>query len=234
MDFHMRNTTFISSMVLSVACVSAANAAVVYDTIDPFTDAAFDSSATAPNGVTSTLTGSIYESRFMRARTNSSNSSSSSITIGSGSMVFGVTRVGAASTAVGANQTAEFDYFPDYTNGLYPNFTNFTSITFNFASNFDGILKCKISFFDAVNGPVEKTMTGASGSMTFSLADFGGFGENTATMDAMNIKFTRSSSNASGSLTITDLLANGAVLPAPGAIALLGAAGLIGARRRRA
>ena len=149
-------------------------------------------------------------------------------------MVFGVTRVGAASTAVGANQTAEFDYYPDYTNGLYPNFTNFTSITFNFASNFDGILKCRISFFDAVNGPVEKTMTGASGSMTFSLADFGGFGENTATMDAMSIKFTRSSSNASGSLTITDLLANGAVVPAPGAIALLGAAGLIGARRRRA
>ena len=229
----MRTQTFISSMVLSVACVSAANAAVVYDTIDPFTDAAFDSSATAPNGVvTSTLTGSIYESRFMRART-SSTSSSSSITIGSGSMVFGVTRVGAASTSVGANQTAEFDYFPNYTGLSGPNFTNFTSITFNFASNFDGILKCRISFFDAVNGPVEKTMTGASGSMTFSLADFGGFGENTPSMDGMNITFTRSSSNADGSLTITNLLANGAVVPAPGAIALLGAAGLIGAARRR-
>ena len=232
MDFHMRNTTFISSMVLSVACVSAANAAVVYDTIDPFTDAAFDSSATAPNGVTSTLTGSIYESRFMRART-SSTSSSSSITIGSGSMVFGVTRVGAASTSVGANQTAEFDYFPNYTGLSGPNFTNFTSITFNFASNFDGILKCRISFFDAVNGPVEKTMTGASGSMTFSLADFGGFGENTPSMDGMNITFTRSSSNADGSLTITNLLANGAVVPAPGAAALIGLAGLVGSRRRR-
>jgi hypothetical protein len=149
-------------------------------------------------------------------------------------MVFDVTRVGGASTSVGNNQKAEFDYFPDYTNGIYPNFTNFTSITFNFASNFDGILKCKITFFDAVNGAVEKTMTGASGSMTFSLADFGGFGENTAAMDAMNITFTRSSSNASGSLTITDLLANGASVPAPGAIALLGAAGLVGARRRRA
>jgi hypothetical protein len=228
----MRNKTFFSSVVLSVACVSVANAAVVYDTIDPFTDAASDSSATAPNGVTSTLTGSIYESRFMRTRTSSS-ASSSSITIGSGSMVFGVTRVGAASTSSGVNQTAEFDYFPDYTNGLYPNFTNFTSITFNFASNFDGILKCKISFFDAVNGPVEKTMTGASGSMTFSLADFGGFGENTAAMDAMNITFTRSGSNASGSLTITNLVANGASIPAPGAIALLGAAGLVGSRRRR-
>ena len=226
----MRTQTFISSMVLSVACVSAANAAVVYDTIDPFTDAAFDSSATAPNGVvTSTLTGSIYDERFILARTSAS-SSTSSITIGSGSMVFGVTRVGAASTSVGTNQTAEVIY--GTVNGV--NFTNFTSITFNFASNnFDGILKCRISFFEAVNGPVEKTMTGASGSMSFTLADFGGFGENTAAMGQMTIKFTRSGSNASGSLTITDLLANGAVVPAPGAAALIGLAGLVGSRRRR-
>ena len=31
MEFQMRNTTFISSVVLSVACVSAANAAVAFD-----------------------------------------------------------------------------------------------------------------------------------------------------------------------------------------------------------
>lgn len=217
-------------MVLSVACVSAANATVVYNTIDPFTAEASDTSA-VNNGVVSALTGSIYDERFIQAKTNSASSSTSSITIGTGSMVFGVTRVSAASTSSGNNQTAQAIY--GTVNGVYPNFTNFTSITFNFASNFDGILKCKISFFDAVNGPVEKTMTGASGSMSFSLADFGGFGENTAAMDAMTITFTRSSSNASGSLTITDLLANGAVVPAPGAVALLGAAGLIGARRRR-
>ena len=228
----MRTQTFISSMVLSIACVSAANATVVYNTIDPFTTVASDSSATTPNGVVSALTGSIYDERFILARTNSASSSTSSITIGSGSMVFGVTRVGAASTSVGVNQTAEVIY--STVNGVYPNFTNFTSITFNFASNnFDGILKCKISFFDAVNGPVEKTMTGASGSMSFTLADFGGFGENTAAMDQMTIKFTRSGSNASGSLTITDLLANGAVVPAPGAAALIGLAGLVASRRRR-
>jgi hypothetical protein len=48
----------------------------------------------------------------------------------------------------------------------------------------------------------------------------------------MWVEFFRQGSNASGTLTVTNLSANG--VPAPGAIALLGAAGLIGARRRRA
>jgi hypothetical protein len=52
-------------------------------------------------------------------------------------------------------------------------------------------------------------------------------------MGPLTIEFIRTSSNASGSLTITNLVANGAVVPAPGAVALLGAAGLVGSRRRR-
>ena len=226
----MRNKTFFSSVVLSVACVSVANAAVVYDTIDPFTDAASDSSATAPNGVTSTLTGSIYESRFMRTRTSSS-ASSSSITIGSGSMVFGVTQVGSASTAANNVQRGILDY-----NSIdqFPDFTAFTSLDFNFASTLNGTLKCIIRLSDAGNWAVEKTMSGASGSMSFTLADFGGITMNQEAMGPLTIEFVRSGSNASGSLTITNLVANGASIPTPGAIALLSAAGLFGARRRRA
>ena len=67
-----------------------------------------------------------------------------------------------------------------------------------------------------------------------TMADFGGIPLNIEAMGNVNIEFIRSGSNASGSLTITNLVANGASIPAPGAIALLGAAGLIGGRRRRA
>ena len=58
-------------------------------------------------------------------------------------------------------------------------------------------------------------------------------GPNNAITDVsgMSIEMYRSGSNASGSLTLSNLAANG--VPAPGAIALLGAAGLVGSRRRR-
>jgi MYXO-CTERM domain-containing protein len=70
--------------------------------------------------------------------------------------------------------------------------------------------------------------------MSFTLADFGGIDPlNIAAAGPVSIEFVRSGSNASGSLTITNLVANGASIPAPGALALLGVAGL-GARRRRA
>jgi MYXO-CTERM domain-containing protein len=90
-----------------------------------------------------------------------------------------------------------------------------------------------VYLLDAGEFVVEKTM-GASGLMSFSLADFGGITQNIEAMGGVMIEFRRSGSNASGSLTITNLVANGASIPAPGAVALLGAAGLVGARRRRA
>jgi hypothetical protein len=152
------------------------------------------------------------------------------MTIGSGSAVFGVTQVGSPSTAVNNVQKGNLDYNSE---SQFPDFTNFTSLDFNYVSTLDGTLKCKIILSDAGNFAVEKTM-GASGLMSFSLADFGGIAANIEAMGPLNIQFIRSGSNASGSLTITNLVANGASIPAPGAIALLGAAGLIGGRRRRA
>jgi MYXO-CTERM domain-containing protein len=145
-------------------------------------------------------------------------------------MVFGVTQVGSASTAVNNVQRANLDY-----NSIdqFPDFTNFTSLDFNYVSTLTGNLKCIIRFADAANWAVEKTMSGSSGLMSFTLADFGGITMNAEAMGPVSIEFVRSGSNASGSLTITNLVANGASIPAPGAIALLGAAGLIGGRRRR-
>ena len=236
MDFHMRNTTFISSMVLSVACVSAANATVVYDTIDPFTTTTTPATVTTGSGtnsgsVYSVLTGTLWDGRAISTRTTSASWASASMTIGSGSAVFGVTQVGAASTQSNRVQRGVLDYYSTIGDGPYPDFTLFTSLDFNYVSTLDGTLKCKIYLSDAVN-VVEKTM-GASGLMSFTMADFGGIPLNIEAMGNLNIEFIRSGSNASGSLTITNLVANGASVPAPGAVALLGAAGLIGARRRR-
>ena len=229
----MRTQTFISSMVLSVACVSAANAAVVYDTIDPFTEPA---SATTGTGVSSgyvasVLTGTLWDGRSIRTTTTSASRASASMTIGSGSAVFGVTQVGAASTQSNRVQRGSLDYYNTTGNEQYPDFTLFTSLDFNYVSTLDGTLTCRIELLDAVN-VVEKTM-GASGLMSFTMADFGGITMNQEAMGSVTIQFIRSGSNASGSLTITNLVANGASIPAPGAVALLGAAGLIGARRRR-
>ena len=229
----MLNKTFISSMVLSVACVSAANAAVVYNTIDPFTTPASASATTSPSSgpVNTDLTGTLWNLRSISTRTTSISRATTSVTIGSGSMVFGVTQVGSASTAANNVQRGILDY-----NSIdqFPDFTAFTSLDFNFASTLNGTLKCIIRLSDAGNWAVEKTMSGASGSMSFTLADFGGITMNQEAMGPLTIEFVRSGSNASGSLTITNLVANGASIPAPGAIALLGAAGLVGGRRRRA
>ena len=228
----MRNTAFISSMVLSVACVSAANATVVYNTIDPFTTTTSPATVTnATSGYTySTLSGTLWDNRAIKTLTSSSARATTAMTIGAGSMLFSVTRVGTANTATGTYQKALLDY--DTLIGQYPDFTNFTSFDFNYVSDLAGDLKCTITFAGAGNA-VEKTMSGASGLMSFTLADFGGI-DLTNTGGPLNIEFNRSGSNASGSLTITNLVATGASIPAPGAVALLGAAGLMGARRRRA
>ena len=229
----MRTQTFISSMVLSVACVSAANAAVVYDTIDPFTTPATATTGTGTSSGSnaSVLTGTLWDGRSISTRTTSASRASASMTIGSGSAVFGVTQVGAASTATNNVQRGVLDYYNTIGNEQYPDFTLFTSLDFNYVSTLNGTLKCKITLADAGN-VVEKTM-GASGLMSFTMADFGGIPMNIEAMGLVNIEFIRSGSNASGSLTITNLLANGAVLPAPGAAALIGLAGLVASRRRR-
>ena len=234
MDFHMRNTTFISSMVLSVACVSAVNAAVVYDTIDPFTEpaSATTGTGTSSGSVYSVLTGTLWDGRSILTRTTSASFASASMTIGSGSAVFGVTKEGSTNTQNSTQQKGFLDYYSTIGDGPYPDFTLFTSLDFNYVSTLNGTLKCKVYLSDAVY-VVEKTM-GASGLMSFTMADFGGIPLNIEAMGNMTIEFIRSNSNASGSLTITNLVANGASIPAPGAIALLGAAGLIGGRRRRA
>ena len=212
----MRNTTFISSVVLSVVCVSAANAGVV----DPFT---VGSTATA-NDLTPTetpITGGLWDTRYtsLDYRTNRATASLIVDAV-SNAATFQVTQVGAANTST--YQTANLEY--SNVVGV-TDVSNFTSLTFNYTSTFSSLI-----FAIDLGGKIATKTISASAGGTFTLnaselvAD-GGPGE------YMNLGFRQSSSNASGTFTMTNLVANG--IPAPGAIALLGAAGLIGGRRRR-
>ena len=218
MDFQMRNTTFISSMVLSVACVSAANAGVV----DPFTVA---SSATDDAGGTPTvtpITGGLWDTRVTYVHYRPTWATASMIVDAvSNAATFQVTRVGAANTST--YQTAALEYFN--VAGV-TDVSNFTSLTFNYTSTFSSLV-----FKIDLGGKIATKTISASAGGTFTL-NASELVASDDPADYMNLSFRQSASNASGTFTLTNLVANG--IPAPGAIALLGAAGLIGGRRRRA
>ena len=213
----MRTQTFISSMVLSVACVSAANAAVV----DPFTVA---SSATDGAGtVTETpITGGLWDTRYtsVQYRINITNRATASLVVdaSTNAATFTVTRVGLANNQNDQIGTLEYE-------GGTTDVSNFTSLTFNYTSTFSALL------FDIDLGgkTAAKTISAsAGGTFTLTAAELSGAFNG---VSYMNIVLRQDDSNANGTFTMTNLVANG--IPAPGAVALLGAAGLIGARRRR-
>jgi hypothetical protein len=212
----MRNTTFISSMVLSVACVSAANAGVV----DPFTEG---SEATDSFGASTEtpITGGLWDTRSTSVFYKASNASASLVVDASTNAVtFAVTRVGNPNTSNGQNAALEYFNYAGVTD-----VSNFTSLTFNYTSTFSSLR------FDIDLGgktAIKTISASAGGTFTLTAAELNGAFSGDG---YMNLSFTQLSSNASGTFTMTNLVANG--IPAPGALALLGVAGL-GARRRRA
>ena len=217
----MRTQTFISSMVLSVACVSAANAAVV----DPFTVA---SSATDGNGtVTETpITGGLWDTRYSRVeyRTNVTNRATASLVVdaSTNAATFTVTRVGLANNQNDQSGALEYD-----NNAGVTDVSNFTSLTFNYTSTFSALL-----FEIDLGGKIATKTISASAGGTFTLLA----SELVASGDPsgyMNLVFRQDNSNASGTFTMTNLVANGISVPAPGAAALIGLAGLVASRRRR-
>ena len=214
----MRTQTFISSMVLSVACVSAANAAVV----DPFTVA---SSATDGAGtVTETpITGGLWDTRYSKVdyRTNITNRATASLVVdaSTNAATFTVTRVNAANNQNDQSGALEYDGTTDV--------SNFTSLTFNYTSTFSALL-----FEIDLGGKIATKTISASAGGTFTLLA----SELVASGDPsgyMNLVFRQDNSNASGTFTMTNLVANGISVPAPGAAALIGLAGLVASRRRR-
>ena len=217
----MRTQTFISSMVLSVACVSAANAAVV----DPFTVA---SSATDGAGtVTETpITGGLWDTRYSRVdyRTNVTNRATASLVVdaSTNAATFTVTRGNAANNQNDQSGALEYD-----NNAGVTDVSNFTSLTFNYTSTFSALL------FEIDLGGKTATKTisaSAGGTFTLTAAELN---EAFNGVSYMNLVFRQDNSNANGTFTMTNLVANGISIPAPGAAALIGLAGLVASRRRR-
>ena len=216
MDFHMRNTTFISSMVLSVACVSAANAGVV----DPFTEG---STVSNPDGnfVETPITGGLWDTRSTYVAYTTSNASVSLVVNAiTNAATATINQVGTTSTSRSQEFAIEYLNYAGATD-----VSNFTSLTFDYTSTMALTLAVNVGGKTVYNLALAAAVGGGTFSMNASVLS--------GTVDGsyLNLLFSRLNSNASGSFTMTNLVANG--IPAPGAVALLGAAGLIGARRRR-
>jgi hypothetical protein len=203
MEFQMRNKTFISSMVLSVACVSAANAGVV----DPFTNAetAYATSAAEP---ATPVTGGLFNQRNIY-RANG----------GSGSVSGGFVNFVPRSFVMKYTQS----------NGSSIDLSGITSMSFDITAS--GTYDLQWVITDSTNKAIDYEVEGVStGPVTFTFPGIGDSGFNYASIKMMEVKFVNGSLGSTGQLSNF----NYAGVPAPGALALLGVAGIVGARRRRA
>ena len=198
----MRNKTFISSMVLSVVCVSAANAGV----IDPFTKV-----QTTYNTFTS-ITGGLFNERQLIKSGGGSGS------VASGSVNFGPNSTNMPSFGLQYKQL----------NGSSIDLSGTASISFDIIAG-GGSYKLEWNITDSTGKAAEMVVASVqTGTLTF-LATNTDAGFNWASIKEMSVVFGQGSSS-------TGVLSNFnyTAVPAPGALALLGAAGLVGARRRRA
>ena len=210
----MRNKTFISSMVLSVACVSAANAAVAFDS---FTVAQSKSNLDAPVPINW-----------------ASPASSQPIFGASGTRAAYAYGFGTITTSSVSGGTATFTTSPvgGFAGLAYAgNAQDLTGYTFSFDLNITGAG----SFF-------EVNFAGASGAGAAFTINFAGAGTYTVDLSTvygfeMGIPDFRAITDISFQLSANSAcsatMSNFVYTPAPGALALLGVAGLA-ARRRRA
>ena len=198
----MRNKTFISSMVLSVACVSAANAGVV----DLFTT----TQTPPPYDTFINITGGLFEQRAL-AKGNG----------GSGSVSGGfVNFVPRSFWLVYQQTTGTIDL------------SGITSMSFDITAS--GTFEVQWVITDSTGIAIDLEIGVANESTTVTFNSFIGTGENLgfnmASIKMMEVKFVDGSAGSTGQISNFNYTG----VPAPGALALLGVAGIVGARRRRA
>ena len=209
----MRNKTFISSMFLSVACVSAANAGVV----DPFTTPQTDVDAASAPFVS--ITGGLFNQRQLACSGPGSGSP------GSGSI---------GSTFANFVPRGIISMTYQQAGGSTIDLSGIASMSFDLTRGASS-LRIGWNFFDATGLPsLLELINPSAGTITTSATDparVTAAGFNWGSIMQMEMQFYggTSESTASGLSNF-----NYTAVPAPGALALLGVAGLVGARRRRA
>jgi hypothetical protein len=268
----MRNTTFISSMVLSVACVSAANAGVIpgFVSIDDF-----QISSTADGSVNPSASGAFTDApgaygaadvrqTYGGGRNNGGNTGQAWATtaIGSGAMTMSYGGL-AANISVGSQNYQwvnrsnwNFGYISDQPSpqpavltaqALFATATMFdwsggTNFSFDISGYTTGgvstynLPKLTMFAYDQLGNFASKVLTLADGHVDVNFSEFSGIDFSQLDYVAFQFENTYTTAlpkNTSGIPTGSLTIENFGYVPAPGAIALLGAAGLIGARRRR-
>jgi len=268
----MRNTTFISAVVLSVACVSAANAAVISidsfgidDGIAPPTAGSGYKYSSGSDSQNSQATPTAYGAATSRDLLGNSRSatiggySRGSIFVGTNAMTMsydgGVTTQGKwwnqtaitgapVSGTYYSSQTSiavwgAFDTVSELPFQGVINMSGFTAFSFDLGGySTTGSLntaKMYLNVLDSnyVLGSYEVALS--NGHVDVAASNFSGL--DWSSIFQIEMVFTNSQIVSSGSLltpaTGTVTVSNFGYVPAPGAVALLGAAGLIGVRRRR-
>jgi MYXO-CTERM domain-containing protein len=229
----MRTQTFISSMVgvaAALAVAGSANAAVTSSVSAFTTNYSFSGSIFTLPGQSYSISGGLATSAYNWGF-STAGSSSYSVTSGGGSLV-----VSAAPAAAYVEV--------DFSKSLGFNLAGFEKFSIDAGSiSGGGTTQLQISVQnDSASGSWDSGFTTISGtgSFDFLVSSFTANSGNNAgvTLDwsqVREIKLIVLSSNGaqSSSATFSNFTATYNPVPAPGAFALLGAAGLVGARRRR-
>ena len=247
----MRNKTFISSMVgvaAAVAVAGSANAGFVdnfnrrlANTLTQL-DTITATNTNAGVGVSRDNTG-LTGTAFPKRSTGVQNAGSSATMTGDGSAAFVLGRASTGSGSVNSGWWGGM-YLNYANNGAFADLTGTTSFSINVGSYTGGATNWTLnvgmdsqSEFDG--GGMQLVLTNSAivnGVLTFNVADMVQDGTiNWAKVDGINLGVKRAewgAANSTVSFSLSNFQYN--VVPAPGALALLGAAGLVGARRRRA
>jgi hypothetical protein len=226
MEFQMRNKTFISSMVGIAAAVAVAGSANAGVTIDSFT--------TSPVDQDRTSYGSIFNSRY-------SGNGTSTIT---NTVINTVTNRLEADTGSGFITTYWENYEANTNPGPFIDLSQLSTITFDVtslaASKITFVIKESAFAADSVRWTNVAVGAGSS-SVTLTVGQNSGgvwsvAGNGTAALSNVAFMSMKLGLTGTGAVNFVGSIGNLQynLVPAPGALALLGVAGLVGGRRRRA
>jgi hypothetical protein len=223
MEFQMRNKTFISSMVgiaAAVAVAGSANAAVV--SIFDFT-----------TGVSANSSGSVNGSNPFNGwdTTGAYKATTASATPSGGAITM-------ANEAWQGSSVANSQFFLSASTPV--NLSGTTAIVFNVTAYSGKATNWNLMVMDSNYNWADFFLINTSGSgvKSFDTTDTMYVAEGFDWSKVETVGLVATSTGSQGSRLASSFTFNGmdavGVVPAPGALALLGAAGLVGARRRRA